>query len=192
MDALDRRARDKLVTRNGGITWTAVNHPPAITAVCFLSARQGWALTATDRVYRTTDGGSSWSLSFTLPDAHHADGQDGYGTGTLVVGAVSIVWVVFAGGVGMSQESYSVYHTSDAGARWKAVVAVAMGGGGRAPGAAGYGSTGPKAGSAPVLLAAFGARSALLLGVCRYCREGTAIVVKTSDAGRRWSSPAPM
>jgi len=184
------------VTRNDGTTWTAVDHPRAIAAVRFLNARQGWALTATDRVYKTTDAGRTWSLSFVLPDAHDGDGQGGYATGTLVVGAANSVWVVFAGGYGMGQNSYAVYHTSDDGVHWKAVVAVATAGGGPPPGGATGVSTGPMVpggtGSSPGPLAVFGARSALFLGVCRFCSKGTVDVVRTSDDGLRWSSPSPV
>lgn len=180
------------VTRDAGAAWTACDHPAGIEEAAFVNSRQGWALAATDRVYRTENGARTWSLSFTLPDAHDADGQGGYGSGSLSVAAAASVWVVFAGGGGMSQQSYSVYHTADAGAHWQAVVAVATAGGGRAPGATDDASIGPKAGSAPGPLVAVGAHSALVFGVCRFCATttGTVVVVKTSDGGLSWSGPA--
>jgi len=180
-------------TSDGGRTWVAGHHPPAIAQVRMRVGGTGWALTSTDRVYKTTDGGRTWSLSFVLPDAHDGNGQGGYATGTLVVGTGGAVWVVFAGGYGMGQNSFAVYRTLDGGARWAASVAVGTAGGGPPPGVATHVSTGPMVpggtGSSPGPLVTFGARSALLLGVCRFCSGATVDVVATSNGGLRWSRP---
>src|SRR5207237_6799067 len=66
-----------LLTTDGGATWTAAQVPGAealdFRDVHALDARTAWLLSAgpgeKSRIYRTTDGGKSWALHFTNPDA---------------------------------------------------------------------------------------------------------------------------
>ena len=66
-----------LLTVDGGATWTSAQVPGAeeldFRDVHALDARTAWLLSAgpgdKSRIYRTADGGQSWKLQFTNPDA---------------------------------------------------------------------------------------------------------------------------
>ncbi len=172
--------------------WARVGAAADLEKVAFPSANVGWALAAGDRVYRTSDGGRTWSLSFALPGSR-AGVPAGIGNGgSLVVAGDASVWVLFIGGSGMSQTSYSVYHT--AGGTWHAVVAVSTAGAGPAPGAAMGTSAGPEVpggpGSSPGPMAALGPAGLYLVGECQACSQPRMMdSVKTRDNGRTWTSP---
>jgi len=75
-------------TTDGGVSWTDVD-PPAqnalLNAVKFNDASNGLAVGAHGEIYKTTDGGSTWSLSstssFALSDVHYASSSVVYATG---------------------------------------------------------------------------------------------------------------
>ncbi|CAM4440821.1 photosystem II stability/assembly factor-like uncharacterized protein [Paenibacillus endophyticus] len=119
-------------TANGGKTWTKIATPPNTRYAEFLNLKQGWALVVVPgfgyTLSRTTDGGSSWTTKLSVKSSEISGGA-------LYVSG-SEVWARFNGGVGMSQQSYSLYASADNGSSWRKVISQATAGGGPAPGAA--------------------------------------------------------
>lgn len=118
-------------TTNGGKSWTKVTTPPNTRYVQFMSQDKAWAIivkaTGGYEVMKTVDGGKTWALSLTVKS------EANYG-GAIYGSDSSDVWVILYGGSGMSQTSYSAFHTTDAGAHWKQVISNSTAGGGPAPG----------------------------------------------------------
>ncbi|MBW7461765.1 hypothetical protein K0U00_47710, partial [Paenibacillus sepulcri] len=106
-------------TANGGQTWEKVTTPPNTRYVHFINQNEGWVVTLVPgtgyEIKRTVNGGKTWANMLSVKSATVVGGQI-YGT------EESNVWVVLYGDSGMSQTSYSLFHTSDAGAHWKQLV----------------------------------------------------------------------
>ncbi|AZN39283.1 WD40/YVTN/BNR-like repeat-containing protein [Paenibacillus albus] len=120
-------------TTNGGKNWTKVATPPNTRYVQFMSQDKAWAIvvkaTGGYEVVKSVDGGNSWVNSLAVKASVNYGGAI-YGTDS------SDVWVVLYGDSGMSQTSYSLFHTTDAGAHWKQIISNTTAGGGPAPGPA--------------------------------------------------------
>lgn len=179
------------VTRDGGRAWTVLPAPFPFGQVAFTSATDGWAVTrpadAVHAVYRTADGGRKWTPSFALPPSPWP-GVDG---ARLFAAGATDAYLLLSGGSGMSQTSYSIYHTAD-GTHWRPVVAVPTAGAGPAPGNPRGVSTGPMVpgglGSSPGPLAVIHG-GVVAAGECRACNDPTTDVVRSDTAGRTWSAP---
>ncbi|MFC4100528.1 WD40/YVTN/BNR-like repeat-containing protein [Paenibacillus xanthanilyticus] len=117
-------------TADAGAKWSKLPTPPNTRGAQFFSPKEGWAVALVPggyQVKRTTDGGRTWTTRLTAASAA--------GAGGAVYGANSRdVWILLYGGSGMSQTSYSLFHTKDGGASWEQVVSNATAGGGPAPG----------------------------------------------------------
>ncbi|QHT59045.1 hypothetical protein GXP70_03085 [Paenibacillus lycopersici] len=118
-------------TTNGGKTWSKLATPPNTRYVHFMTEQKGWAIIVLAaggyEIKRTVDGGNHWTDSLKVSSQTNVGGMI-QGTDS------SDVWVLLYGDSGMSQTSYSVFHTSDAGAHWKQVISHPTAGGGPAPG----------------------------------------------------------
>ncbi len=105
-----------LFTKDGGATWTAAQAPNAETLdfrdVHAVDDRTAWLMSAgsgaQSRIYRTVDGGKSWTLQFTDPDDEGFfdsiafwDAQRGLVVGDPVAG------------------HFALFATDDAGAHWR-------------------------------------------------------------------------
>ncbi len=127
-------------TTNGGRTWTKVATPPNTRYAHFITPAKGWIITLHSGggydVKRTVNGGRTWTNTLFVHSSQSVGGMI-YGTDS------SDVWVVLLGGSGMSQTSYSMFHTSDAGAHWKQIISNSTAGGGPAPGPKVEGLIGP-------------------------------------------------
>lgn len=174
-------------TTDGGWHWAPVSTPSAPDAVRFDGSRVGWMVTRKGSIYRTVNQGATWTLSFSLPSSPVAY-TGGYGSRIHLAGPDN-VWVEFIGGSGMSQTSYSVYHTSD-GTHWRAVSAVSTAGAGPAPGNPVYAVRGP--GSSPGPLAVPNSTTAFLLGECEACGAGMSSITATANGGQTWSPVVPI
>jgi photosystem II stability/assembly factor-like uncharacterized protein len=109
-------------TRDGGRTWSAMAAPAPPQSVCFSSANDGWLASRTG-VWRSTDGGRSWGPrpNFTLPLTTYTYAP----SAVLQCAAPDAAWVRFDSGEGAAGSSpYALYATGDAGAHWRAVLAV--------------------------------------------------------------------
>lgn len=127
-------------TTNGGRTWTKVSTPPNTRYAHFITLDKGWIMVLHSgggyEVKRTVNGGRTWTNKLYVKSAQSNGGMI-YGTDS------SDVWVVLLGGSGMSQTSYSMFHTSDAGKHWKQIISNPTAGGGPAPGPKVDGLVGP-------------------------------------------------
>lgn len=104
------------VTADGGATWRALPPPPAsgpipvqIQQVDFVSPEDGWLVDPFGDLFRTTDGGQTWTpLALPAPGAVHAvaflDATHGFAT-------------TFSRGAG----HFALVETGDGGATWTAV-----------------------------------------------------------------------
>jgi hypothetical protein len=106
------------------VTWTAAAGAPAgAQAACFSTAQDGF-LGAPGQIWRTTDGGATWSLAFTEPpeSAGQAAGQAAADTPELGCAAHDAAWALFLGsGVAMMHAPYLAYATQD-GTAWHGVL----------------------------------------------------------------------
>lgn len=89
---------------------------PTAPALCFSSARNGWAADGT-RVLHTTDAGKTWTTSLSLHFRNHQI------TWTPSLGCSgTAAWALWSGsGQAMNQKPYVIYHTANSGKVWKAV-----------------------------------------------------------------------
>ena len=109
-------------TTDGGNTWTALSSPAAPQSVCFTQPDDGWLVTKT-AVYRSTDGGASWGLSYTSTVPPTADG----GLVELECGGPNTAWVQFEpGGAAAGSSPYFLVTSSDGGQDWTTVFRSAL------------------------------------------------------------------
>jgi photosystem II stability/assembly factor-like uncharacterized protein len=165
-------------TTDGGAHWQTVTTPHPVTSACFADANHGWAVAVRkDAVLHTTNGGHTWTTSLSASSDFMYGGQ-------IECASAQNVWALLLGGVGMNQASYSLFHTTDGGAHWKATIALTSAGSGPAPG-----NTGGAAHGAPgegVRLDAVGTVTAYLVSGCPPCNAGETYLSSTHDGGRRW------
>ncbi|WJH35988.1 hypothetical protein N6H14_08860 [Paenibacillus sp. CC-CFT747] len=95
-------------------------------------------------------------------------------------------WVELIGQSGMTQTSYSLFHTTDGGKTWKTVLANSTAGGGPAPGFPLNYNDGPKNnGSKPGMLYVVNRTTGFMGGYCPACDNPNS-VGKTTDGGATW------
>ncbi|MFX3632790.1 MAG: WD40/YVTN/BNR-like repeat-containing protein [Candidatus Pristimantibacillus sp.] len=170
-------------TSNGGKTWTKIKTPANTRYAEFTDAKHGWVLIVAPgsgyKLFKTADGGATWSTKLTVK-SDEVSGGEIYTRGNQV-------WAEFYGGTGMSQQSYSLYASTDNGASWRKVIDQDTAGGGAAPGgAAGVTNKGPASpgGHSSNMELVDGA--AILAG---YSPAGEVIGVGRSlDSGKSWSN----
>jgi hypothetical protein len=110
-----------VVPTHGGRSWQPVPGAPAgAQTACFSSAADGF-LGMPGRIWRSTDGGRRWSLSFAEPaQPGYAWHQPG-GTAVVECAGRSAAWVLFLGfGAAPSHAPYIAFATQDA-RRWHAL-----------------------------------------------------------------------
>lgn len=92
--------------------WEATSIPPTsrFNDVYFTTPDSGWAVSGTAQIYRTTNGGETWSLQFSQPESHLR--SVGFLNGSRG----------FAGNVGEGEfgttDRVALYETSDGGVNW--------------------------------------------------------------------------
>lgn len=104
-----------LMTANGGQSWSAVpGAPAAAQVVCFANASDGF-LGTPGKIWRSTDGGSHWSVSFAEPPKSASIPKQAGDTPALECAGPDAAWVDFLGfGAAMSNAPYIAYATQDA------------------------------------------------------------------------------
>ncbi|WP_454191470.1 WD40/YVTN/BNR-like repeat-containing protein [Paenibacillus sp. Marseille-Q7038] len=117
-------------TTDGGKTWTKMKTPANTRYAEFSDQKKGYALVVVPgygyKIHKTTDGGTNWNPILSVPSAESSGGEmavDG-----------NEVWVQLNGGAGMSQQSYALYSSRNAGKDWTKVISQDTAGGGKAPG----------------------------------------------------------
>ncbi|TVY01205.1 WD40/YVTN/BNR-like repeat-containing protein [Cohnella terricola] len=172
-------------TTDGGKTWTKLQVPAsAVGDVYFHDRSNGWAVTQGNNkfnIMRTTDGGKSWKIALTRDTAAQV-------TGTVIRSAgKDDAWVELIGDSGMSQTSYSLFHTKDGGKSWIPVLANNQAGSGPAPGyKMNEESKVPRNnGAGPGTLYVANTQTAFMGGQCMAC-DLPNTMGKTVDGGKTW------
>jgi photosystem II stability/assembly factor-like uncharacterized protein len=172
-------------TTDGGKTWTSL--PSAGRTVgdpYFHDRLNGWAVTNGRHgfsIRRTTDGGKTWPAVLTR--------------GSEVLPGASVIrstgradaWVELIGDSGMTQTSYSLFHTSSGGKTWQPVLANSGAGSGPAPGfPMGEKTAVPRnSGNSPGMLYAVNPSTAFMGAQCQACEKPN-MIGKTTDGGKTW------
>jgi photosystem II stability/assembly factor-like uncharacterized protein len=145
-------------TADGGRTWSTQNAPAHPQSVCFPSASDGW-FSSGPSMYRSTDGGATWSKAFTLP----LSDLPSTAVGEVECTRGGSAWVRFSGlGVAAGHSAYVLYATQDGGRHWHAVLDEAGTIGGEIPAPAGPGT-------APGPFSLIDAGTAFFIGTCPPC-----------------------
>ncbi len=170
---------------DGGKTWTTLPIPPkTVGDAYFHDADHGWAVTQPKKdrieVRRTTDGGKSWQVVMSRKTAGPLCGAIIRSAGR------DDAWVECIGDSGMSQTSYSLFHTSDGG--WLTVIADSTAGAGPAPGfPLGYNEGPRNAGASPGTLYVVNTKVAFMGGQCQAC-DNPNTIGWTTDGGKTWTN----
>ncbi len=171
-------------TTDGGKSWTTYAVPAGTVGDPYFHDRDnGWAVSFADGKFsfqRTTDGAKHWKETYSRATEAPV-------TGTVIRSAgKNDAWIALIGDSGMSQTSYSLFHTSDGGKRWTPVLANNQAGSGPAPGFKMDEATVPRNnGSGPGTLNAGDPKTAFMGGVCNACDLGNSLG-KTTDGGKSW------
>ncbi len=107
-------------TMDGAADWVQRLDPQGMASFSFVSPLEGWA-TGANSICHTTDGGSTWTKQWTVPDNIKSEFVSSGGT----ISFVSPVsgWALFQGEAAMQQRSKLVLHTDDGGSNWSATSA---------------------------------------------------------------------
>ncbi|TJY40842.1 hypothetical protein E5161_17035 [Cohnella pontilimi] len=174
------------MTTDGGKTWKKLPSPAPtslIGEIYFHDRLNGWAVTKATggfQIRKTTDGGKTWSVVMTRK-------SEVVPTYAVIRSAgVKDAWVEVVGGSGMTQTSYSLFHTVDGGKHWQPVLANSGAGSGPAPGFSMDEKKVPRnTGSSPGTLYVVNQKVAFLGGRCQACDLPNTIG-KTTDGGKTW------
>jgi hypothetical protein len=172
------------ISQNGGKTWHSLSTPKSMVGdAYFHDVKNGWAVTQSNKVFyvkRTIDGGKSWKIVMTKKFLSPLNGAMIRSAGT------NDAWIELIGGSGMTQTSYSVFHTTDGGKSWKTVIANSTAGGGPAPGfSLGYNKGPINKGSKPGPLYVVNPQVAFMGGSCQACDKPNSIGW-TKNGGKTW------
>ena len=174
-----------MVTTNGGKDWMRSPSHLLASAITFANSLRGWAVVPkpnnNETLYYTVNGGSSWTPQLQLSNTGNP-----MGAAKLAAVSPENVWALVYGGVGMSQGSYSLFHTTNAGATWNPVMSVSTADG-PGPGNPQNVPRGP--GSSPGPWSVVNGQSAYVLGRCEACGMGTATLGSTINGGI-WTNQA--
>lgn len=167
-------------TEDGGLSWSRIPTPDNTRGAEFSSRSNGWVVVVAPgegyRIMNTTDGGASWKLSLKSAFAYPESGR--------IYAKGNQVYALLYGGTGMSQTSYSLYASSNAGKSWTHVIAGETAGGGPAPGSgAAQLGKGPASGK-PGNMQLVGSSTAFLSG---FSPAGEKVGVGRSyTGGKKW------
>ena len=171
-------------TLDGGETWKKLAIPKdTIGNAYFHDLTNGWVITQSKdqfNVERTTDGGKTWTVVMSRKIVAPL-------TNAIIRSAVqNDAWIECIGDSGMTQTSYSLFHTIDGGAHWQTVIANSTAGGGPAPGFPLSYNDGPhNAGVGPGTLYVVNPNVTYMSGKCNACDKPNSIGW-THDGGKTW------
>lgn len=170
-------------TTDGGKNWSKFEIPDhTVGDAYFHDKNNGWAVTAEDKkilVKRTTDGGKKWSAVLSR------DTEAFLNNAIIRSAGPDDAWVEMIGDSGMSQTSYSLFHTADGGRNWQPVLANSTAGAGPAPGFPADYKGIKNTGSKPGELYVVSPQVAFMGGYCPACDNPNS-VGSTTDGGKTW------
>lgn len=172
------------LSQDGGKSWHSLPIPQnTIGDAYFHDEKNGWVVTQNNNVFyvnRTVDGGISWETVMSKSLISPLNGAVIRSAGS------NDAWVELIGDSGMTQTSYSLFHTNDGGKSWNTVIANSTAGGGPAPGIDQNANNGPiNKGSTPGPLYVESPKTAFMGGICPACESQNSIGW-TKDAGKTW------
>ncbi|MCM3631278.1 hypothetical protein M3194_28650 [Paenibacillus glycanilyticus] len=174
------------VTKNGGKSWTTLQTPgKAIGEVYFHDASNGWAVQYVNGhilFMHTANGGKTWNTAMTRKSEEAP-------TNVIIRStAASDAWIELIGDSGMSQTSYSLFHTTNGGKTWLPAIVKNGAGSGPAPGFTMKDPMVPKglASSSPGALYVVNPQTAIMGGQCQACDKANTIM-QTTDGGKHWT-----
>lgn len=169
-------------TIDGGANWRRIPLPAHAQASDFSSPRDGWAASVTANGYslwQTIDAGLAWRLRASVPLAAVLSVQ-------VVAASESEAWFLVRGEPAMNQQAYTLFHTSDEGARFVVTVAQRLAASKLAPGNGQRAATGPGPLAGPLVLA--GENSARLVGLSPAVYFGLVSMGYTYNGGSAWNN----
>ncbi|KEO81088.1 WD40/YVTN/BNR-like repeat-containing protein [Tumebacillus flagellatus] len=175
------------ITHDGGKTWQVMNLPsePVLGEPALGNETRGWVVTSEGNsftVQHTIDGGKTWTKVFTRTTMEPPV------TASIQATNADDAWVTIIGGTGMTQTSYSVFHTADNGEHWNPVIAQSTAGGGTAPGYDTPNTSPSGPATKPGYVEAINSQTAVVSGFCAACGYGTISTGNTLDGGKTWSN----
>ncbi|HLH26074.1 MAG TPA: hypothetical protein VK066_26455 [Chloroflexota bacterium] len=180
-------------TSDGGETWAPTAAQPApMQSVCLADSDQGWAASHAG-VWRTGDGGVTWTSVLVAPAESSGDAQplrEGFTADVQCVDG-DTAWVLFTAPGAMMQTGWALYRSGDAGATWTPVAQSGQ----FFPATDAARGTG---GWNRVRLAAVDAGTAYVVGTCVPCSppgaagSGTVSLGVSRDAGQSWQDLPPL
>ncbi len=175
------------LTKDGGAHWTKVWVPGTTMAVGFHNTQDGWLISAsTNKVdggfYRTVDGGKHWTKTQT-----ESANKFWYVTGgTIDPVGIKEAYAQVVGQPGMSQSSYTIFHTKN-GVTWQPILGISTAGGGFAPGVGkGKVAVGPGYDAGP--MAVIGTKDIKVAGGMNATGIGAVSIASTSNGGAKWTT----
>lgn len=174
-------------TIDGGANWRALPVPDGIVGEAYFhDLNNGWAVTAVEEdafeIMHTADAGETWTSTMKRVTEAPLNGITISSTGE------EDAWVLLIGDSGMTQTSYSLFHTADRGATWLPVLAHSGAGSGPAPGYEGNSSSGipDNEGTSPGMLYVASPEVAFMGSQCLACDIPNTLG-KTTDGGNTWA-----
>ncbi|MFD0695530.1 YCF48-related protein [Paenibacillus sp. GCM10027628] len=173
------------MTVDGGKSWTSLPVPDGITGkvAYFHDKANGWGVKQvgdTIQVERTKDGGKTWHAVMARKTV--APPTDA----VIRSAGANDAWIELIGDSGMTQTSYSLFHTSNGGKDWQTVLANSTAGGGPAPGVPDGDTQAHKNnGSKPGPLYVVSPEVAFMGGQCPACDKPNTLGW-TKDGGKTW------
>ena len=172
-------------SKDGGATWIRLKTPENLVGdAYFHDLNNGWAVQKSSgklAFLHSADGGKSWETVMSRVTEVEPTNAIIRSTGK------NDAWIELVGDSGMSQTSYSLFHTEDGGKTWLPAIANNTAGAGPAPGF----SMDDKAnsegtGSRPGQLYVVNPSTAFMGGDCPAC-DVPKTIMTTTDGGRSWT-----
>lgn len=171
---------------DGGKSWRTLRIPDhTVGDPYFHDLNNGWVVLVGEDKFtfsHSADGGKTWHTALSRKIFSPVNGAVIRSTGK------NDVWIELIGDSGMTQTSYSLFHTADGGKSWLPVLAHSGAGSGPAPGyEMNSESKVPKnKGTSPGALYVVNPATAFMGGQCLAC-DNPNTLGKTTDGGKTWT-----
>jgi photosystem II stability/assembly factor-like uncharacterized protein len=161
-----------IMSTDGGRSWVDLKSPGDPQTMCFSDAAHGWLASAAGIIYKSQDGGQTWTQALKM--ASSQPGSSGWAR--IECAGPSALWVLWApGGAAAGHQPYVVYATVN-GQTWRTVMAE--------PGTIGNSLPGVPAGpgSYPGSISVVDASDAVVVGDTPPANAATTMIVSNGGA----------